>query len=640
MPDFRAPADILLVDDLPANLLALEAVLDGLGDHLVRASTGEEALRILAARDFAVVLLDVRLPGLSGFETASRMRATDRGRQTPVIFLTAAGDDEFPVVEAYRLGAVDYLVKPIVPEILRAKVAVFVELYRTGERLRAMERQERARADETERRFARFMAHLPGLAWIKDAAGHYLYANDAALRAFGTTAEALYGRTDDEVFPPDAAAAFRANDRLAADTGGVQTVETLTHPDGSVHHSLVSKFLIPGPAGRPPLVGGVAIDVTEQKRSEAELVRVTAESDRRRRLYETILSNTPDLAYVWGLDHRFTYANEGLLRMWGKTWDEAIGKTCSELGYPDWHAAMHGREIEQVRATKAPVRSEVPFTGTFGRRIYDYILVPVIGADGEVEAVAGTTRDVTERKEAEDALREANRRKDEFLAILAHELRNPLAPIRNAVAVLRLRPPPDQLDKLVGMMERQLGQLVHLVDDLLDVARVTSGKITLRPERLDLRGVVEAAVETARPALDAARHTLAVRLAPAPVRVDGDRTRLAQVVTNLLTNAARYTPEGGHVAVAVEAVGGDAVVSVTDSGIGIPADMLTRVFEVFAQVGQPADRSHGGLGLGLALVRSLAAMHGGAAWAESAGPGRGSTFFVRLPLNPSPSSAG
>jgi CheY-like chemotaxis protein len=224
MPDHPTTpaAAILLVDDQPANLLALEAVLAGLVEDLVRASSGEEALGLLERKDFAVVLLDVRMPGLSGFDTAKRMRASGRTRHTPVIFLSAAESDEFPVVEAYKLGAVDYLVKPLEPEVLRAKVAVFVDLFRKGERVRALERRERERAEaalrETERRFAQFMEHLPGLAWIKDLSGRYLYANGAAERAFGTLRAALYGRTDAEVFPTDTAARFRENDRRALET--------------------------------------------------------------------------------------------------------------------------------------------------------------------------------------------------------------------------------------------------------------------------------------------------------------------------------------------------------------------------------------------------------------------------------------
>ena len=183
---------------------------------------------------------------------------------------------------------------------------------------------------------------------------------------------------------------------------------------------------------------------------------MTEESGRRKRLYETVLSATPDFVYVFSLDHRVLYANDALIEMWGRGQDGAIGKTFLEIGYEPWHAEMHDREIDQVRETKKPVRGEVPFNGTHGRRIYDYIFVPVIGSDGEVEAVAGTTRDVTERKGMEDELREADRKKDDFIALLAHELRNPLAPIRNGLQVLRLSDDKESRGRAREMMDRQL----------------------------------------------------------------------------------------------------------------------------------------------------------------------------------------
>jgi signal transduction histidine kinase len=301
-------------------------------------------------------------------------------------------------------------------------------------------------------------------------------------------------------------------------------------------------------------------------------------------------------------------------------------------------AAYRAEGIVSVLA--APLRVHGAVTGTLvfyyrTRRRFDDVTVRVAAALADLAGAAlGTAelygREADSRRRAE----EADRRKDEFLATIAHELRNPLAPIRNAVAVLRMGPPADAAGKLLEMMERQLAHLVHLVDDLLDVARVTSGKIVLRPERLDLRAVVEVAVETSRPAIDAARHELAVRLPADPLPADGDRTRLTQVLTNLLTNAAKYTPDGGRIEVTAGRTDGAALVRVADTGVGIPAEMLPKVFEVFTQVGRSVDRSQGGLGLGLALVKTLAEMHGGAAWAESPGPGRGSTFFVRLPLAP------
>lgn len=375
------------------------------------------------------------------------------------------------------------------------------------------------------------------------------------------------------------------------------------------------------------------LDITERKRAEQELARLTAESERERRLYETILSSTPDLVYVFGLDHRFTYANKALLNMWGRTWDDAIGKNCLELGYPDWHAAMHDREIEHVVATKLPIRGEVPFTGAPGRRIYDYIFVPVIGANGEVEAVAGTTRDVTERKQAEEDLKAADRKKDEFLALLAHELRNPLAPIRNGLQVMRLAPgDPEAITRARTMMDRQLAHMVRLIDDLMDVSRISRNKLELRRSRVLLADIVNSAVETARPLIDAAGHVLTVSLPAPPIHLDADLTRLAQVFGNLLTNSAKYTEPGGRIWLTAQPRDGTVLVSVRDNGIGIPAESLESIFDMFSQVDRSIERSAGGLGIGLALVKGLVEMHGGAVAAASGGHGQGSTFTVTLPI--------
>jgi PAS domain S-box-containing protein len=483
------------------------------------------------------------------------------------------------------------------------------------------------------------------------------------------------------------------------------------------------------------------------------------EAERQRRLYETVLSNTPDLAYVFDLEHRFTYANAVLLQMWGKTFEEAVGKTCLELGYEPWHAAMHDREIEQVKATRAPIRGEVPFNGTFGRRIYDYIFVPILGPDGEVEAVAGTTRDVTERKRFEEelrdserrfrtitnampqmvwtaladgtidyhneqfyqfvgcepgaaegnawaenmlhpddqqsgqarwahsvatgdtyemtyrllhhtgayrwilaralplrsesgeivkwlgtdtdiheaklneeALQQANHRKDEFLAMLAHELRNPLAPISAAAQVLRLTPNnPDKVRQYSEVISRQVSHMTTLVNDLLDVSRVTRGMVQLEQAPVDVKAVVTSAAEQVHPLVEAGGHTLALQLGSAPACVLGDRARLIQVTANLLANAAKYTPPGGRITLALDVKDGMVRISVADNGNGIEPALLPQVFDLFVQGKRTPDRAQGGLGLGLALVKNIVQMHGGAVAAHSAGPGQGSTFTVELP---------
>ena len=238
-----------------------------------------------------------------------------------------------------------------------------------------------------------------------------------------------------------------------------------------------------------------------------------------------------------------------------------------------------------------------------------------------------------QHRRAEEALREADRRKDEFLAVLAHELRNPLAPIYNSLHVLRTAGAQDSIAKSVSeMMERQVNHMVRLVDDLLEVSRITCGKIVLRKERVDVAGIVRSAVETSQPFIDAPGHELIVDIAPEPLAVDGDPVRLIQVVSNLLTNAAKYTDAGGRIWLTVCRDGSDAAISVRDTGIGIPANMLPRVFELFAQVDRPADLARGGLGIGLTLVKTLAELHGGSVHVHSGGDGRGSEFVVRLPL--------
>ena len=234
---------------------------------------------------------------------------------------------------------------------------------------------------------------------------------------------------------------------------------------------------------------------------------------------------------------------------------------------------------------------------------------------------------------AEARLRDADRRKDEFLATLAHELRNPLAPIRNGLAIMRLAEhDKGAVEQARRMMERQLGQMVHLIDDLLDVSRITRGKLQLRKERLELAAAVRDAVDIARPLIDAAGHALEVRLPQDSVYLDADPVRLAQVLSNLLNNAAKYTERGGHIWVTAERVDAEVRLSVRDSGIGIPAEALTAIFDMFSQVDHSLERTHGGLGIGLTLVKHLVEMHRGTIEAHSGGIGQGSEFVVRLPV--------
>lgn len=502
---------ILLVDDQAARLMTYEAILADLPVRTVRSSSGNEALQQLLKQDFAAVLLDVNMPDMDGFEVARLIRGHPRLERTPIIFVTGFEVSALDQLKGYEVGAIDYISVPIIPEILRSKVAVLVEFHQRHRELQELNRALKDARAELDSQYAGDMAH---------------------------------------------------------------------------------------------------------QRSQ----------------YEAILSNTPDFAYVFDLHHRFTYANEGLLKMWGKTREEAIGKNCLELGYEPWHAAMHDREIDEIVVTKKPIRGEVPFTGTYGRRNYDYLMVPVLGADGEVAAVAGITRDITERKQMEESLRESDRRKDEFIAMLAHELRNPVAPIRNAGELLLRLATDERQVALAGVLKRQTEQLSRLLDDLLEVARVTQGRIELRRENVAIQACVQMAVEAVEPVIKEREQRLSVTRQGLSIFVYADKARLTQCIANLLTNATKFTPANGAIRVNSRIEHGHAIIEVSDTGVGIAADLLPQLFGLFVQGQRSLDRSEGGLGIGLSVCKRLIEMHGGHVTGSSEGVGHGSTFAIHLPL--------
>ena len=329
---------------------------------------------------------------------------------------------------------------------------------------------------------------------------------------------------------------------------------------------------------------------------------------------------------------------------------QALGgheSTFLDLVHPEDRPRLVG-EITKAVAARFDYRADFRFRHASGEwRWMEGRGQGFYNAQGQLETMYGVGIDVTERKRDEEMLRlqaaelaEADRRKDEFLAMLAHELRNPLAPIRNSLQYLQLKgPPTPELQSARDIIDRQIRQLVRLVDDLLDISRISRGKIDLQKQRINLNMVVESAVESSRPLIDASDHRLTVRLPDQPVEIDADVTRLAQVLQNLLNNAAKYTPHGGRIDLSVTVEAGEVAIRVSDNGIGIPPDMLDRVFEMFMQVDRRIERSSGGLGIGLTLVQRLVELHGGRVEAHSEGPGHGSTFTVRLPL-PALGSAG
>jgi PAS domain S-box-containing protein len=366
-------------------------------------------------------------------------------------------------------------------------------------------------------------------------------------------------------------------------------------------------------------------DITERKRAVQDLA---ISEVRYRRLFETAQDAILILDAASG---KIIDSNPFLSDLLGYSAGELLGKELWEIGlFQDIEANRAAfRQLQE----KGYIRYEdLPLETKDGRGAYVEFVSNVYPVEGR-QVIQCNIRDISDRKRAEEALREADRRKDQFLAMLAHELRNPLAPLRNAVELMRLKGT-DDADKQWArdVVERQVQQLTRLVDDLLDVARFNRGKISLQMEPVDLAVVAARAVEISRPIIDAHKHRLAVALPEQAVRVQGDLTRLAQVLSNLLNNAAKYTQEGGRIDLTVEASGDEAVLRVRDTGVGIAAEMLPHIFEMFTQVQGSVSSSEGGLGIGLTLVRKLVEMHGGRVAAQSEGPGHGSEFVVRLPL--------
>lgn len=512
--------NILLVDDSPANLLVLQALLSELDENLVLAASGEEALQKLLQQDFAAILMDVRMPVMGGFETARLIRGKKRTRQTPIIFVTAENSEHADPAAAYAMGAVDFLTKPIIPAVLRAKVAVFVELFRSREELRG----ERA----------------------------FLHA----------------------------------------------VLET-------VSDSIVAC----GPHGQITLMNRAATQLRGQAPTSAEReLFTTAPSSAGR-------SNPLHLAFQGHTvtDHEVVLEQGEFTRTLlasGARLHDGEGR---ELG-----AVVSLRDVTALRNVQ---RAQEDAAREEARREQ---------AEALAEQLQKNQDDL--RRLAND-LSEADRRKTEFLATLAHELRNPLAPLLNGVKLLRLAEDKPQVrEKTHAMMERQVHHMVRLVDDLLDVARINSGKVQLQKERVELGAMIKAAVENCSPGLQARNHTLDVTLPVEPLYLDADPVRITQVLCNLLTNAIKYTPAGGKVHLLTRSVAGEVFVEIEDSGVGIPPEALPHVFDMFTQVQSNLHRSDGGLGIGLALVRSLVEMHGGAVSVASAGLGCGSTFTMRLPL--------
>jgi PAS domain S-box-containing protein len=353
--------------------------------------------------------------------------------------------------------------------------------------------------------------------------------------------------------------------------------------------------------------------------------------------FRTLVEQVKDYA-IFMLDRagRATSWNEGVLRVLGFTEAEFLGLDVARhiFTFEDQLSGVPQEELEQARETGSASNDRWMKRKDGGHFWASGITSALYDPHGTHIGYTKVMRDLTQNKEAEDALKQADRRKDEFLATLAHELRNPLAPIRNSLHILKLASTNDStLESVCAMLDRQVNHLVRLVDDLLEVSRITRGKIELRKEQVDLASIARSAIETSRPLIDAANHELSVSLPGEPIMLWGDPVRLGQVFSNLLNNAAKYTDEGGQIWFSAKREGDQVAVSVRDNGVGIPAGMVSNVFEMFMQVDRTTKRAQGGLGIGLTLVKSLVELHGGMIGVHSDPTVPGSEFIVRLPIH-------
>ncbi|WP_437637362.1 response regulator [Sorangium sp. So ce854] len=532
--------NILVVDDRPEQLLSLEAVLAPLGENIVKAASGREALRCLLQQEFAVILLDINMPEIDGFETATLVRQRRSTRHTPIIFLTAHTDRLY-VERSYSLGAVDYIMTPFAPEVLRTKVSVFVDLFKKTQQIRLQAESLRAHAEQLQR------------------------LNRAALTI---------------------------NSALSLDAMVAAITEAAR--DVACAHQAMTLVKLERPGERPR----TAVSLSER--------------------YATFQQEAPPP--VAGRLFAFVSGRNRPLRM-----------TQQELAkHPEW--------LDDGASTPPP---------------RGYLAVPLTAADGQnIGCIELSDRRDGEFSDDDETVlvqlaqlasiaiqncvhaeaREANRLKDEFLATLSHELRSPLNAILGWTHLLRSEPFDEQrVSHGLEVIERNVAAQTKLIEDLLDVSRVATGKLRISAAPMSLASVVEVAIDAIRPAAEAKQLTIDVSLDPA-IEVNGDVDRLQQVVSNLTSNALKFTRPGDHVLVSLRRAGAYAELTVRDTGEGIASDFLPFVFERFRQADSTSRRAHGGLGIGLSLVRHIVEAHGGSVVAESPGLQRGSTFVVRLPL--------
>ncbi|HYF43212.1 MAG TPA: response regulator [Ramlibacter sp.] len=540
-PDAQAAlqerANILVVDDLQEKHVVFRTILDELGENIVSARSGKEALRYILEMEFAVILLDVNMPDIDGLETASLIRQYKKSAQTPIVFITAYVD-ELQAKRGYALGAVDYIPSPVVPEVLRSKVRVFVELFRMNRQLqvRAAEREALARSEAARAAAEEAIHRADYLSEVSQLLSRSLDLDHTSKALLDVSVPMLGDRAV----------------LVLADADGNLT-RSQAHPSG------------PGAEEFAPELQALLGQVLRERR----------------------------------------------FQLWRK--DGRAAALCPLLAG------------ERLRGALVLEGRDGMFDG------------PRIALAKEVVSRASIAM---ENARLYTAVQEADRRKNEFLAMLAHELRNPLAPIRNAVHIMHGQDVAiPTMNWARDVISRQADHMARLIDDLLDVSRIVQGKVVVKPEKLSLASLIERSVEASLPKMEARGQRLGVQLPEEHVTLEGDAVRLSQVLSNLINNAAKFSAPGSTIHLKAGFEAGKVAITVKDEGAGIDPSFLPHIFDLFAQADQSLDRSQGGLGIGLTLVKHLVELHGGQVHAHSEGVGRGTEVTVTLPAERSQAAA-